>query len=95
MQLSSNAGPSSIRTHNGVGGYEHDQSMGYGGHEQTSPGAGGIDMGMIEGGGMGMNGVSGLNGYGQGRTRDSVDLSPETSMHTTWMDLVSQMSGMQ
>lgn len=34
--------------------------------------------------------VNGLNGYAQ---KDPRDITPETSMHTTWMDLVSQMSG--
>lgn len=34
--------------------------------------------------------VNGMNGYAQ---KDPREISPDTSMHSTWMDLVTQMSG--
>ncbi len=64
---------------------------------QTPVSAGGFDHAMN------LDGMNGMNGHVQNRTsymnpsqhdrRES--LTPEASMHTTWMDFVNQMSGMQ
>ncbi|KAL5536994.1 hypothetical protein ACEPAF_817 [Sanghuangporus sanghuang] len=92
----SGGGAASMQLAGNSAGFEQDDyTMAYGGAPAT--GQNGAVPGSSASGpsGVGLNGMNG-NGYGhavngQGR-RDLRDITPESSMHTAWIDFVTQMS---
>ena len=83
----------------GSAGFEQDHyaltyGTGTGAQNGSVPGGNNTSGGGAGPSGVGINGMNG-NAYGgangQGR-RDMRDITPEASMHTAWIDFVTQMS---